>query len=505
MTVRSDRFQSLLLAIILAIGAGAAWGLGIAWLLVLTVDNLLPVDDRAGSTQYIAVYDGAPVIQTRRYGYQTGNPQDVEDDSYRTLAGESIDAKPGKAHDIYGPSFIRGPGYRKVRFNALMWSNRVERLANGVDEQWFFINDGKPDGRGYLVGYNVKLNVKIGYLGRAGFSRDEPPVAEQFPVDGRALVGYGHKAIHSLPCRTGQEEDEDAESHHYPNGLFLQASDGLVRINLKDRTATTFWSGPGLIWVEKTSDVKRAKKESRAKLAYSDRILLRTLDRLILLDVDGKVIRDFPLPAEFRDAGFSWYPLLDDAALVVIDETSLNNSLVPGIKELYWLDPSGKVVRQQEVDLRDPPSKYEALNKVVDTFRVSLALASPGTLATAILTYPWTFGHENLESLPYSAALIKAFHNFRWELLIMSLTSIVLATLCYRRQRKYGLPWTPVWTVFVLLFGLPAYFAYLAHRVWPARLACPHCAQLAPRDRPACIRCGHDFPQPAMKGTEVFA
>jgi hypothetical protein len=175
------------------------------------------------------------------------------------------------------------------------------------------------------------------------------------------------------------------------------------------------------------------------------------------------------------------------------------------MKELYWLDAPGKVVRQQEVDLRDPPSKHEALNKVVDTFRVSIALASPGTLASAILSFPWGFGRENLESLPYAAALIKAFHNFRWELSIMSLMSIVLAALCYRRQRKYRLPWTPVWTIFVLLFGLPAYFGYLAHRVWPGRLPCPHCGKLAPRDRSACFACGREFPEPALKGTEVFA
>jgi hypothetical protein len=56
----------------------------------------------------------------------------------------------------------------------------------------------------------------------------------------------------------------------------------------------------------------------------------------------------------------------------------------------------------------------------------------------------------------------------------------------------------------VLLFGVPGYLGYLAHRAWPARLACPNCGRLAPRDRPACFLCGHDFPAPAAKGIEIL-
>ena len=81
--------------------------------------------------------------------------------------------------------------------------------------------------------------------------------------------------------------------------------------------------------------------------------------------------------------------------------------------------------------------------------------------------------------------------------------SLFWAWLCFRRQRKYGLRSTWLWTTFVLLFGLPAYVGYVAHRKWPARLPCPHCWRPVPRDRPACFACGHDFPPPALKGIEV--
>ena len=92
-----------------------------------------------------------------------------------------------------------------------------------------------------------------------------------------------------------------------------------------------------------------------------------------------------------------------------------------------------------------------------------------------------------------------------WPVLAMTATvSVLLAVLCFRRQRNHGLGGTWFWAPFVLLFGVPAYIGYLAHRSWPARLPCPNCRQLVPRDRPACFACGREFPTPAPKGIEIW-
>ena len=88
---------------------------------------------------------------------------------------------------------------------------------------------------------------------------------------------------------------------------------------------------------------------------------------------------------------------------------------------------------------------------------------------------------------------------------IATAISIILAAMSYRRQRRFGLPWTPLWTVLVLLFGVPAYIGYLAHRTWPARLPCPNCGQPAPRDRPACFLCRLDFPCAGAEGNRDIA
>jgi hypothetical protein len=80
-----------------------------------------------------------------------------------------------------------------------------------------------------------------------------------------------------------------------------------------------------------------------------------------------------------------------------------------------------------------------------------------------------------------------------------------LAVLCFRRHRRYGLSWPGAWAVLVFLLGVPGFLAYLAHRAWPPRIACPACGKPAPRDRETCLACGKPFAPPAPQGTEVFA
>jgi hypothetical protein len=87
----------------------------------------------------------------------------------------------------------------------------------------------------------------------------------------------------------------------------------------------------------------------------------------------------------------------------------------------------------------------------------------------------------------------------------VSLLSVILAVLCWRRNRQYFQPASGLWFVFVLLMGLPGLVGYLFHRRWPVQEACPACGRLVPRDRDACAACGKEFPAPQPKGIEVFA
>ena len=85
--------------------------------------------------------------------------------------------------------------------------------------------------------------------------------------------------------------------------------------------------------------------------------------------------------------------------------------------------------------------------------------------------------------------------------------SSVLAAVAWRRGRVFGLSRREqaVWVVFVLLFGVPAFASFLLHRRWPVREPCPQCHSRCARDRDTCAECGTPFPDPAVKGTEIFA
>jgi hypothetical protein len=90
-------------------------------------------------------------------------------------------------------------------------------------------------------------------------------------------------------------------------------------------------------------------------------------------------------------------------------------------------------------------------------------------------------------------------------LLVVCVVAGILAGLCYRRQRRYAVPGTVAWIVFVFLTGVPGMLGYLLHRRWPVLELCPTCEKAAPRDRNACAHCRTEFPRPAPKATEVFA
>ena len=107
----------------------------------------------------------------------------------------------------------------------------------------------------------------------------------------------------------------------------------------------------------------------------------------------------------------------------------------------------------------------------------------------------------------YPAAIIDFFGKFGPSLLAVFALASILAVITWRRSRAFGLPRQQqiAWTVFVFLLGLPAFAGYLLCRRWPVRIPCPNCHAKAPRDRPACAMCGTTFPDPALKGIEIFA
>jgi hypothetical protein len=468
--MHSERFQGLALAVLLSIGAGLVWGClgGLAMSLLGDIVASYNADVRE---QLVFRRDGTPIILSYpRRGY----PRRIG----HTLSGKEVElARDDFAFD--NGTTVLGPQYVGKRFSELPWSGRIAHVYDDWldSETWYFMHDGKLRGHGWFVGYDKVEKLKIGYIGRNGFQSDEPPLEQQFPVDGRRMRVYGGAGLFDSNYNTGETD-------------YLLADDGLMEINFKKRSVTLLHKVADPISRAFLEAPSTANRDALIASRTAPAVLLRTPERILVLAADGKEIKNCLLPAELREVNIQWLPLPDGKALIL--EAYVGH-------ELFWLDADGKVAKHEHVELQTPRP-----NKFMQYATVSLAVPSPALIAGFTVCYPWGPA-ECPESLEYSAALSQAFHKVWPVVLATALVSVVLACVCYRRQRRYGLPWAWVWTVLVLLFGLPAYFGYLAHRAWPARLPCPRCGQRVPRDRPACFACGQDFPAPPPKGIEVFA
>jgi hypothetical protein len=233
-------------------------------------------------------------------------------------------------------------------------------------------------------------------------------------------------------------------------------------------------------------------------------LAIRAKDRILVLNSTGKLESSFTIPGGFRDARAFMFCLLSNDSAILDVPTTDSRSLTPQAVwqwQLMWIDTQGNILRQKEYGLK---RGNFADNLKLLPWHAALAVPAPlGIAAASTVVAPWSSMAIG-EDTTYPSALTRSWLDFWPATIVIGLLGVILAGLCCRRQRNYGLPWTRTWTVFVFLLGLPGYVAYRTHRAWPARLPCPNCGQKVPRDRPACFACGKDFSAPALKGIEVF-
>ena len=60
------------------------------------------------------------------------------------------------------------------------------------------------------------------------------------------------------------------------------------------------------------------------------------------------------------------------------------------------------------------------------------------------------------------------------------------------------------WALFILLFGVAGFLAFVAVQEWPARKRCPGCGRLRVVTNQLCEHCGQPFPPPPKTGAEIF-
>ncbi|MEN6407743.1 MAG: hypothetical protein ABFC77_14905, partial [Thermoguttaceae bacterium] len=366
------------------------------------------------------------------------------------------------------------------------WNSRFvhlteyDKYGGTKTTDWYFVHDGYAQGHGYFAKVH---GPQPGYLGRTGFRPDKPPLDDQFTIrtDDSSLLASGSIQSEGRYVTFQRMYNDKLKDTLRPFVYDLATDDGLVQVDLKNRSVRLLRHGKPVSACIEMRGLGDGPSHSVRPGIF---VLWRTNDRVRVLDFDGKQKDEYRLPKELRTRDFWWYRLPNDVVLAIVTKNST--------RHLYWFEKDGRIVRSEKVALKKE-------NRAVSTFDIACTIPSPGLiLASGFLEY------VSRSSTNWSA-LQQAFARYWPALLAVEALSLILAVGCFCRQRKFGLSGAWIWVGFMLLFGVPAYLGYRLSRVWPAQLACPHCKQPTPRDRPACIHCGQNFPPPVRKGIEVFA
>jgi hypothetical protein len=368
---------------------------------------------------------------------------------------------------------------------------------------WYFIHDGKLDGKGYFVGYDAKSKSCVGYLGRQGACSDVPSAENWFSMDGRKMSAnrmwirpgffpgfrkdYGLYIYGSDPFYLGGFKK-----------IAMISGDELLQIDFQNRSINTLMKTSGMVsmmYIEAASPAQDKPKSDKRRKHF---LAVRTSDSVILLDTEGKRIRTFVIPEDLRGTLFTLYDVGDEKAIILRDRHYPNLKLG---KQFTWIDASGKVLRQEEITLlgRDlrPFSK-------ADGWKLAFAVPAPVAMFFEMVAGPISYIELKVET-NYTIPFVRVLLDIWPQLLVICILGAVLAWLCYRRQRRMALPWTWIWVGFVFLCGAPGFLAYRFHRRWPVLEKCHVCDHTVPQDRENCSSCGSEFPVPAPKGIEVFA
>ncbi len=490
MPKRASLAASVGLALLLALGLGAAWAAVVAWC-GSVVDDWLKRDNEYRYVQVLV--DGTPVVIAQ-------SRSDYSGQVVRTLDGKKVPAE--DRIGMLEPNSL--PGLREYSRTprSLPWDKRLSLLSDRRDPPayWVFVHNGEWEGGGYFVGYDSKSKLRIGYLGTAGFRDAPPPSEERFDMDGRAFAcqrALTGAFIYYSQLYYAYEFQGQPGACVPPWAGFMISGERILRFDLRQGTVDKIMDLPGAFAVGMATRASPLDLERKRPALGTPRPLfltIRTADHLVIADPNGRELERYALPEPIRNERVGFYLLNDHMVLANVSRQREGD----GVAEFLWFDPSGRIARREEVLL----SEASILGKpAAEKWAISACVPAPIGVAGAVAKRVF----EESPDAGWSTALGRAWTETWPAFATVSLLGACLAALCYRRQKRYALPGTAVWVAFVFLTGLPGLLGYLYHRRWPVLEPCPGCTKPSPRDREACAQCGTEFPRPAPKGVEVFA
>ncbi len=292
----------MLLAILLALGAGVTLAMAVLWCLMIGEQLLAPP---GVSYDVTVLHDGTPVVTSRlgRTYYRFWR--------YETLEGEELDESQVKIP-------LAGASFGSVDFAQAepSWSQRLVGFSDcrTLATYWYFVHDGRSDGAGYFEGFDSQSKLRVGYLGSGGYRPELPPRDEWFPVDGRVLSGYrafvGSSSYGRLPERQGGDGTDNPLA---PWIVYLLSGERIVRLNLRERSVGVVKEVPGAkeLSLFYLTDPSRPLREMNGYPSLRTRMAVLDAERLRLLDLRAGGEESCLLPPEIQGRDFVLYHLGD--------------------------------------------------------------------------------------------------------------------------------------------------------------------------------------------------
>jgi hypothetical protein len=485
--------RQILWAVTLATGFGTLWAVLMLWL-GTSMQWAWRGDDQLRQESLVVRSDGVPLIQSMamdnaspvKYRDLSGHPQ---------VAPERNDQFPV----VYMPGEHGAPGFVS---SYPRWDQRLEAFVAAEEPTviWYFVHDGRPEGAGYFIGYERRNNRRVGYIGLNGYRSDPVPLDECIPVRAALIMGYSQWSsvptwMHSGRVLLPRVDQSDLP----PRLVYVPSGNRLRKVDLGARSVTTVFESPEPI---ESPGIPILSSWLSYHPMKEQPILVRTANYVYVLDHRHNVTKVFAIPTEIdRQSPVSWCELGNGQAIAAFDAPSSPEE-AENVKRqtLYRIASDGAIQDRFEVALS---TGSPVANKKTRALWTAIALPAPAILFVVDLLFVTEV--DRIQSYP--AVVIAMLKGAGPSLLVVIGLSLMLGIVAWRRSRSFGLSkWTQItWAVIVLLLGFPAFIGFLNYRRWPIRQPCPSCRAQTPRDRPACAECGTRFPNPSLKGTEVFA
>lgn len=476
MTMERNILRELLVAIVVALGISVAWSLLASWVL----SALLDPNSGTPIEQVYLRHDGEPVILHYEQGYRDPSPAVLSID-HEPIADQTT-------RNLIGANYLGNED--SMLPSGSDWQSRLSAVNDGAQlpAYWYLVHDGRTSGRAYGIGYDSRTHEVVGYFGQNGFTTSPPSSEEWFEISGRTGLS-GKSSVLFL-----------GEPYYFVSStMYLIASDRLWSIDTAKRTVQAIADVPPNATMGFTTRLQdTAGRSNKLTLTYAvgsgdpatTLLFLRMPRRAMFVDPLTQQVTSYPLPPDLSDDYLAGFQLPHGELLL------LANGAPNPVNEAIWITPTGEISSRKSIRLslpRGAAPKHLAL-------AMATAMPSPLEIGALLALQPMAAGSGEYTTR-FKALLLES-----WPAIAVVLTlGAISAWATFRRQRRFAQTYAVFWAAFACLFGPAGWLAYRFHRDWPALVACPHCRQTCPRDRPTCADCGGRFTMPEQVGIEVFA